>query len=77
MRGFSFVGETPLVSNADGVNYSVRWFESRAGAFADVRNVDFLLPGVQPVLSSAALYQSTHHARNGRAASVPAISVMR
>ena len=51
-----FVGETPLVSNVDGVNYSVRWFDRAREAFADVRNVDCLLPGVQPVLSSAALY---------------------
>jgi hypothetical protein len=51
-----FVGETPLVSNADGVNYSVRWFDRAREAFADVRNVDCLLAGLQPVLSSAALY---------------------
>ena len=51
-----FVGETPLVSNVDGVNYSVRWFDRAREAFADVRNLDCLLPGVQPVLSSAALY---------------------
>jgi hypothetical protein len=51
-----FVGESPLVSNLDGVNYSVRWFDRAREAFADVRNVDCLLPGAQPVLSSAALY---------------------
>jgi hypothetical protein len=51
-----FVGETPLVSNVDGVNYSVRWFDRAREAFADARNVDCLLSGAQPVLSSAALY---------------------
>ncbi len=57
-----FVGETPLVSNIDGVNYSVRWFDRAREAFADVRNVDCLFSGMQPVLSSAALYsQPTMH----------------
>jgi hypothetical protein len=51
-----FVGETPLVSHVDGVNYSVRWFDRAREAFADVRNVDCLLASAQPVLSSAALY---------------------
>jgi hypothetical protein len=57
-----FVGETPLVSDLDGVNYSVRWFDRARQAFSDVRNVNCLLPGIQPVLSSAALYsQPTMH----------------
>ncbi len=51
-----FVGETPLVSYIDGVNFSTRWFERAAEAFADVRNVDCLLPGTKPVLSAAMLY---------------------
>jgi hypothetical protein len=51
-----FVGESPLVSHVDGENYSVRWFDRAREAFADVRNVDCLLSGAQPVLSSAALY---------------------
>jgi hypothetical protein len=51
-----FVGESPLVSHVDGVNYSVRWFDRAREAFADTRNVDCLLVGAQPVLSSAALY---------------------
>ncbi len=51
-----FVGETPFVSDAEGVNYSVRWFDRAREAFADVREVDGLLAGLQPVLSGAILY---------------------
>ena len=51
-----FVGETPFVSDAEGVNYSVRWFDRAREAFADARQVDGLLSGAQPVLSAAILY---------------------
>jgi hypothetical protein len=51
-----FVGETPLVAHIDGKGFATRWFVRAKEAFADVRNVDCLLEGIQPVTSSAMLY---------------------
>jgi hypothetical protein len=52
-----FIGEAPLVSGINGgKGYSDRWFNIARDAWQDVRNVDCLLEGVEPVLSSAVLY---------------------
>ncbi len=51
-----FVGESPLVAHIDGEGFSTRWFVRAKEAFADVRSVDCLLEGIQPVTSSAMLY---------------------
>ncbi len=51
-----FVGETPLVAHIDGEGFATRWFSRAKEAFADVRNVDSLLEGIEPVASSAMLY---------------------
>lgn len=51
-----FVGNAPVVSDVDGQGYSKRWFAVAKETWADVRNVDSLLQGIQPVLSTAMLY---------------------
>ncbi len=51
-----FVGETPLVAHIDGKGFATRWFDRAQEAFADVRNVDCLLDGIQPVSSAAMFY---------------------
>ncbi len=51
-----FVGETPLVAHIDGKGFATRWFVRAKEAFADVRNVDCLLEGIEPVYSSLMLY---------------------
>jgi hypothetical protein len=51
-----FVGETPLVAHIDGKGFATRWFVRAKEAFADVRNIDCLLEGIEPVPSSAMLY---------------------
>jgi len=51
-----FIGETPLVAHIDGKGFATRWFVRAKEAFADVRNVDCLLEGIEPVSSSAMLY---------------------
>ena len=56
-----FIGEAPLVSGLDGgQGYLDEWFKVGKEAWHDVRNVDCLLEGAEPVLSSAVFYsQST------------------
>ena len=57
-----FVGNAPIVSGLDGRGYSKRWFQVANEAFADVRNVDCLLEGIQPVCSTAMLYSESTRA---------------
>jgi len=54
-----FVGEAPLVAHLDGRNFSTRWFERVGEAFADVRNVDCLFEGIEPVYSTAMFYSES------------------
>ncbi len=56
-----YIGEAPMVSGMNGgKGYSDRWFNIARDAWQDVRNIDCLLEGAEPVLSSAVLYsQST------------------
>ncbi len=56
-----YIGEAPMVSGMNGgKGYSDRWFNIAKDAWQDVRNIDCLLEGAEPVLSSAVLYsQST------------------
>jgi len=51
-----FVGNAPVVSDVDGEGFSKRWFNVAKETWGDVRNVDSLLEGIQPVLSTAMLY---------------------
>jgi len=52
-----FIGEAPMVSGSNGgKGYSDRWFNIATDAWQDVRNVDCLLEGAEPVLSAAVLY---------------------
>ena len=52
-----FVGECPMVSGIEGGRGWVRhWFDSATEAWQDVRNVDCLLEGIQPVTSSMMFY---------------------
>jgi hypothetical protein len=50
------VGNAPIVTGLDGQGFSKRWFEVAKETWADVRNVDALLDGVEPVTSVAVLY---------------------
>lgn len=50
------VGNAPIVSDLDGQGFSKRWFAVAKETWADVRNIDCLLEGISPVLSTAMLY---------------------
>jgi len=50
------VGNAPIISDLDGQGFSKRWFAVAKETWSDVRNVDSLLEGVRPVLSTAMLY---------------------
>ena len=50
------VGNAPVVGDLDGQGFSRRWFDVAKETWADVRNVDSLLEGIEPVYSAAALY---------------------
>jgi hypothetical protein len=54
-----FVGDAPVISDLDGQGYSKRWFAVAKENWADVRNVDVLLPGLHPLLSTAVLYSNS------------------
>lgn len=53
------VGNAPIISDLDGQGFSKRWFAVAKETWADVSNVDSLLEGVQPVLSTAMLYSNS------------------
>jgi hypothetical protein len=57
-----FVGNAPVVSDVDGEGFSKRWFNVAKETWGDVRNVDSLLEGIQPVLSTAMLYSVSSRA---------------
>ena len=57
-----FVGNAPIVSDLDGQGFSRRWFAVAKENWADVRNVDALLEGIQPILNSAMLYSNSTRA---------------
>jgi hypothetical protein len=54
-----FVGNSPVLSGIDGQGFSKRWFQVATEAFADLREVDCLMPGVEPVCSTAVLYSES------------------
>ncbi len=57
------VGNAPIITGLDGQGFSKRWFEVAKETWADVRNVDALMEGVEPVTSLAVLYsQDTREA---------------
>lgn len=53
-----FVGNAPIVSGLDGQGFSKRWFQVAKETWEDVRNVDSLLQGVQPLYSTGMLYSA-------------------
>jgi len=57
-----FVGNAPVVSDLDGEGFSKRWFAVAKENWADVRNVDARLAGIQPVLSTAVWYSNSTRA---------------
>ena len=62
-----FVGNAPVVSDIDGEGFSKRWFNVAKETWGDVRNVDSLLEGITPILSTAMLYSvSTRSARDAQ-----------
>jgi len=54
-----FVGNAPIVSGLDGQGFSKRWFEVAKETWEDVRNVDGLLNGIEPLYSTAMLYSAS------------------
>lgn len=50
------VGNAPIVGDLDGGGYSKRWFSVAKETWEDVRNLDALMEGSEPVLSTAVLY---------------------
>ena len=53
------VGNAPIISDLDGQGFSKRWFAVAKETWTDVSNVDSLLAGIQPVLSTAMLYSNS------------------
>lgn len=53
------VGNAPVIGGLDGQGFSKRWFEVAKETWADVRNVDHLLEGIQPLYSTAMLYSES------------------
>jgi hypothetical protein len=53
-----FVGNAPIISGLDGQGFSKRWFQVAKETWEDVRNVDALLTGLQPLYSTAMLYSA-------------------
>jgi hypothetical protein len=50
------VGNAPVIGGLDGEGFSKRWFNVARETWEDVRNVDSLLDGAEPLLSGAVLY---------------------
>src|SRR5207237_8823277 len=50
------VGNAPIIGGLDGEGFSKRWFSVAKETWEDVGNVDALLEGAEPVLSTAVLY---------------------
>ncbi len=50
------VGNAPVIGGLDGRGFSRRWFAVAKETWADVRHVDALLEGAEPLLSTAVLY---------------------
>jgi hypothetical protein len=50
------VGNAPVISGIDGQGFSKRWFRIAKETWEDVRNVDALLEGIQPLYSTAMFY---------------------
>jgi hypothetical protein len=51
-----FVGNAAVVGGLDGHGYSQRWFDVAKENWTDARSVDCLLPGLEPLYSSAVLF---------------------
>ncbi len=53
------VGNAPIITGLDGQGFSKRWFKVAKQTWEDVRNVDCLLEGIQPVTNTAMLYSES------------------
>jgi hypothetical protein len=51
-----FVGNAPVIGGLDGQGFSKRWFQVAKEHWEDVRNVDCLFEGIEPLYSTATLY---------------------
>lgn len=56
------VGNAPVIGGLEGRGYSQRWFDVARETWADVRNVDCLLSGVDPLYANAVLYSEATRA---------------
>lgn len=54
-----FVGNAPIVSGLDKQGFSKRWFQVAKETWEDVRNVDSLLEGIQPLYSTGMFYSAS------------------
>lgn len=54
-----FVGNAPVIGGLDEKGFSKRWFQVAKEHWEDVRNVDHLFEGIQPVYSTAMLYSES------------------
>ena len=54
-----FVGNAPVISGLDGQGFARRWFEVARETWEDVRNVDGLLAGIEPLYSTGMLYSAS------------------
>jgi hypothetical protein len=52
------VGNAPIIGGLDGQGFSKRWFQVATQTWQDVRNVDCLLEGIEPLYSTASLYSA-------------------
>ncbi len=50
------VGNAPVLGGLDGRGYSRRWFDVAKETWADIRNVDSVLEGIEPLYCTAVLY---------------------
>jgi hypothetical protein len=61
------VGDAPVIGGLDREGWAERWFNAAQETWADVRSVDSLLDGVEPLLSTAVLYsESTRQELSGQ-----------
>jgi hypothetical protein len=53
------IGGAPITNGLDGQGFSRRWLQTAKETWEDVRNVDCLLKGVQPLYSTGMLYSAS------------------
>lgn len=58
-----FVANSPVLSGIDDQGFSKRWFQVAKEAFTDLRNVDCLMRGLEPVYSAAMFFSDSTRER--------------